>query len=432
MKVFAIVSWVTGITWLLYGVTQNEFTQIFVAFITAFLGYFLICNNLRFKLRDLLILAILIRLISIGSFPALSDDIYRFVWDGEVFHYGMNPYEHRPAEIADHIGRSDLYEEMNSRNYYTVYPVVNQAVFILAALAGDHLKLAVIIIRLLIGLCEIGVIWLVLRWMNNFQIPQKEAAWYFLNPLLITETYGNLHFEIVMVLFILLTLFSVRSVLKSGLYFCLSASSKLLSLILLPFLLLQFKKIDRWHLLAVVVSGILLMFSPIIIFHSGSGFFSSLNLYFRQFEFNASLYYIFRWLGYQYWGYNAIGSIGPTLAILSMTAILMITFRYRNVPLKNWPFVFTLLFTTYFLFATTVHPWYIITPLIFGVMAQLRYVVLWSALVVLSYHAYSNSEVSENSWIIAIEYGILCAAIFIELYTRKKPEHHAGDPAQIS
>jgi len=75
------------------------------------------------------------RLIFIIAIPALSDDYFRFIWDGKLFVNGINPYLSIPSEIintdlAKTAGLSqELYKGLNSPEYFSVYPPVNQLLF---------------------------------------------------------------------------------------------------------------------------------------------------------------------------------------------------------------------------------------------------------------------------------------------------------------
>ena len=83
----------------------------------AFLCYLfaaaLACRRPASSLRLLLLLALAFRLTMWWSPPTLSEDIYRYVWDGRVQLAGINPYHYAPdaAELA-HL-RNHLYVGIN-------------------------------------------------------------------------------------------------------------------------------------------------------------------------------------------------------------------------------------------------------------------------------------------------------------------------------
>src|SRR6185503_20921302 len=75
--------------------------------------------------------AIIFRLSILFAPPYLSDDIYRYVWDGRVQAAGINPFRYIPAapELA-HLRDDAIYPKINRRDWsYTIYPPVAQAVF---------------------------------------------------------------------------------------------------------------------------------------------------------------------------------------------------------------------------------------------------------------------------------------------------------------
>ncbi len=60
--------------------------------------------------------------------------------------------------------------------------------------------------------------------------------------------------------------------------------------------------------------------------------------------------------------------------------------------------------TTWFLFSTTVHPWYICLPVALAVFTRYRYPIIWSFTATLSYAAYQTNPVHENLWLVGAGY----------------------------
>lgn len=379
-------------------------------------------NRTTWNLRDILVLALLIRIISIPATPRLSDDVYRFIWDGHVILNGMSPYEHRPSDIEKLIDQPFLFERLNSQDYHSVYPVINQIAFVGSACIYKWFGFpaGTIFLRLFLALCEISTIWLLLRWLNKMQIPYERLGWIVLNPLIIIETYGNLHFEMVMIGFLLLGLIHAHSPIKKGLALALSAASKLLSLMIIPFLLFSKSEKLKVKFIGAFSLFFLILFLPVLWMLRSSGFWQSLDLYYTSFEFNASLYYLARWIGYQIHGYNLIALIGPSLAILSGILIVIYSYRQRAQPPTQWPLVVSIIFTIYLLSATTVHPWYVMTPLVFGVLGHLRYPIVWSYFSFLSYAHYDPHYSTTSMTLIGVEYGILLLFMLWEFNQTRK------------
>src|SRR5258705_6284184 len=80
-----------------------------------------------------LIFATLFRLSILFSPPYLSDDIYRYIWDGRVQSAGINPYRYIPADESLAELRVDkIYPNINRRDYArTIYPPVAEGAFLL-------------------------------------------------------------------------------------------------------------------------------------------------------------------------------------------------------------------------------------------------------------------------------------------------------------
>src|SRR5690606_37079385 len=160
---------------------------------------------------------------------------------------GMNPYLYTPdglmedggATLANmeelHRGMSDL----NARNYSN-YPPVNQLFFALSALLGGGSILgSIVAMRLTLILADLGVLYFGRKLLSNMSQDHHMAFWYFLNPLVIIELTGNLHFEGLMLFFFVWALYLVsrNQWVWAAPVYALSIMVKLVPLMLLPIFL---------------------------------------------------------------------------------------------------------------------------------------------------------------------------------------------------
>ena len=149
-------------------------------------------------------------------------------------------------------------------------------------------------------------------------------------------------------------------------------------------------------------------------------YFATIQLWFKNFEFNGSFYYIIRWVGYQVKGYNIIRQ----WAEISPWIISGIVFAFAFLkPKKKAQEVFTamlFLMTTYYLMASIVHPWYVIPLVFLGMFTRYSFPLIWSMLIAISYVTYANANFQENYVLIALEYAIVLAVMCYEIM-RKKP-----------
>ncbi len=75
-------------------------------------------RSARSTLIIVLVLAGIFRLSLVFAPPYLSDDIYRYVWDGRVQAAGINPYRYIPAdEHLQSLRDEEIYPNINRRDY---------------------------------------------------------------------------------------------------------------------------------------------------------------------------------------------------------------------------------------------------------------------------------------------------------------------------
>ena len=349
-------------------------------------------------------IAILSRLTLIFSFPNLSDDIFRFIWDGKLWHNGINPFDNLPSNYAENGFpnglNTELYNLLNSKNYFTIYPPVAQFTFYIATFTNDFWWNAVIM-KIFLFASEVGTIYLLYQ-----LIPNKKILLYALNPLIILEIMGNLHFEGAMIFFLLLAFFLLKKEKNnlSAIAFALSIVSKLLPLMFLPFLIHKLGWRKSLQYFIIVGSVTVALFYPLLGTFFIKNFGNSLNLYFQKFEFNASLYYVLRWFGFQISGFNLIHILGPILAAIVGITILAKALKNKNTDLNALPQQWLFAITLYLFCTTTIHPWYTALPIVLCLFTNFRYPIIWSALIFLTYINYSYAEYFENLWLVSLEY----------------------------
>jgi alpha-1,6-mannosyltransferase len=423
--------------YLVYALARSQTMELMACYGILF-GLYLWVYKRETNITFWLVAAVLIRLSLLTTWPSLSDDLYRFVWDGRLWAAGIHPFLSLPSDLlSQDIPGVDaaLYEKLNSKDHFTCYPPLAEFVFWLSVkISPDAVKGSVMVMRALILLAEIGTIGLIVRLLERFKQPAKNVLLYALNPLVILELTGNLHFEAFVIFFLLLGVWLLTSdrVGPAGISFSLAIAAKLLPMIFLPVMLavLGWRKALVFYLVTGV--SLLILFIPMYdeqVFH---GFSQSLSLYFQKFEFNASLYYLVREYGFWRVGYNTIQSVGWKLGVVSALLILAYSLfwgirRHRQdadgttasiLPFKLDREIFSafiFILFIYLLFTTTVHPWYI-TPLIaFSVITRFRFVLFWSALIFLTYAGYSPDGFGENLSIMVVEYAAIAFYLGIEL-----------------
>lgn len=377
--------------------------------------------------------ALLYRLLLFAAVPALSDDYFRFIWDGKLLMHGINPYDVMPAAfmqspLAAQLGFTPaLYQGLNSPHYYTVYPPVMQGVFLMAVwITGANVLGSVMVLRGVILLAELGNIWLLSKLLERAGLPKHRVLLYALNPLVIIELTGNLHFEALMLFFLLLSIYFLgkQRYILSAIAFALAVDTKLIPLLFLPLFLkrMHIKQALLFGLLA--MAGALFLFLPFLDTELWQHLGSSMDLYWQKFEFNASIYYLVRAVGYALVGYNIIHWSGPWMTLLSGLIILYISYRTpAGDEQKGW---LALLWISmiYLLLASTVHPWYMVPLIAFCLFTPYRFPIIWSALIILSYHAYIRVPVTEQWGVVALEYFVVLVYVVCEWrWLRMNNEH---------
>jgi len=435
--------YITVLTWFGYSVYRSEFSLLLITFAVLFLLMVSIFTQVdtRKKLMSVIAFSVGARIVLLGIIPNMSDDFYRFIWDGVLLANGVNPFDHIPAYYMEQTGgapgtmieglSATLFEGMNSPDYHTIYPPICQAVFWLGAtLFGGEILGNVVVMRIFSILAEIVTIWYLLKILRIYNRDPRWVLLFALNPIVIMELTGNLHFEGVMIAFLIAGFYYllVKRYITGFLLIALSINTKLIPLIFLPYLAFSLGWRRTLQMSGIIGTATVLLHLPFYDLSFIENFLSSVELYFQKFEFNASIYYIVRWIGYQVKGYNIIESAGRQLPIYATLLILLVSWILRNPKLRTLPHVAILTLASYYFLATIVHPWYIITLLAFVPLSGYLFPLIWTMLLPLTYHVYRTQAYEEVMWFVAIEYVIVYFVFLMDIW---QPEWYRNTKKHI-
>jgi len=333
-------------------------------------------------LRSMWILAVAFRVaLLLTTPPTLSDDVYRYIWDGRVANAGISPYAnavHSPAlDWLDSPQRSLV----NNNWMASPYLPVAQALFTLVYWATPGSPLAFQIVACVFDLLT-G--WLVYRLLDKLQLPRIWTLIYLWNPLVIVEFAHGAHVDALMIFLIMLSLWLLlarRKHVSSALALAAATLTKGLPVLLVPALVRRW----GWRATIVYVVSAVAISIPFGLgagwgiggLPDGIGLFGALRIYAASWNYNSSLYH---WLEVLFSAHPTPGTVPweivgwqPIFAAkLVVTGILggvmiLVGMRSRHIDDDRQLLHLALVpLTAYLLLTPTVHPWYVtlIIPLL--------------------------------------------------------------------
>ena len=172
--------------------------------------------------------AVGLRLIALAAPP--GDDLWRYLWEGQIQLHGFNPYVLSPdAPALAHLRDAVVWPQINQREWAAVYPPLAQALFRgLAALGAGPLAHKALYAAADLGTCA-GVVALAGG-------DRQRAAWYAWHPLAIYEFAGAGHFDSLMVLALVAGTWALArgARARAGVLLGLGIALKLVPAVLLP------------------------------------------------------------------------------------------------------------------------------------------------------------------------------------------------------
>ena len=326
--------------------------------------------------------AVLFRATLFFSAPGLSDDIYRYAWDGMLVNHGINPYQYAPGAPELSPLRDALYAGINHKDVGTPYGPVLMGVFAAAQAVAHSVYAMKIPFLVFDGL----IVLLLLRLLDLSGSPRAHVLIYAWNPLAVVEIAGSGHNDTAAVLLLLGAIYLLmRARGRLGAFgFVAAVAAKYFALLFLP---AMWKRLD-WTKWLILPLGLALFFSP---------FFSALDRHVASvftvgahWRFNDSLFALLSFV-------TDSPAVAKAIAASIFAAVAIAVYRSGAPVLKGalWLIGSALLLTS------TLYPWYLLWLLPFLCFYPQRAWILLTGLIMLSYYVlirYAAEGVWEESW----------------------------------
>lgn len=332
------------------------------------------------RVRDIFLAALILRAVLLLSPASLSDDLYRYLWEGQVALDGGNPYLSPPADprwsdAGAPTAADPIRLQVNHPEVSSIYPPLALWLFAgLGAIRYDPLS-----IKVAMGLCD-ALIALVLALVLRGRRRSLAGAWlYALHPLAAVEAAGSGHLEPAALLCVVLAIWAWDRGRPGWGWAALGAALKLLPAVLL---------LSLWRratpLQMLLVLGVLLA-TALPFLDAGALLTRGLSTYAQHWSFNGSLFPLLAW---------AFGANARPLALCLGALVSAVVLARRADPAEIMLWVGG----AFVLLSPTVHPWYIawawVPALVCGVQAW----SLLATLAPLSYAALLHYDPATRTW----------------------------------
>jgi alpha-1,6-mannosyltransferase len=330
--------------------------------------------------------SLVLRVLFLLTDPDLSDDLYRYVWDGWIRLEGIRPYRWPPDDPALEAFQGDLlFEAMNSPSWISVYPPLSQLVFLIGGWihANEGWPASAMGLRVAFTTLEFGGIVALHFALRALQVRPARLLLYAWNPLPLLVVAGSGHSEGGLVLGLGLLVFGLAGW-RPGVAWIgwvLAVLSKGIPLLLGPLLLRNL--MDRVGLkralIGMLPAGVLALALSAPFLHPTDlpRIASSVRLYSDFFSFNGALHPLVRSLGWRFLGIETGPWLARLFVVATLGAALLVALGHRTARSVNVATVALGLMTLYLLLTPTVHPWYLLWALPFLPMATPRMVAPW-------------------------------------------------------
>jgi hypothetical protein len=376
--------------------------------------------------------------------PGLSEDVLRYRSDGRMSLAGMSPYSTTPREFFAMHPPDSIDVAMPFQQMCTIYPPTSQVIFIVAAALENRLThppvrptgtwreilpdltlvQRALVLRTIFASFSVASAWLLVRLLIDMNRSPWWAILFAWNPLVIVETAGMGHQDIVGVFLLLYVLWAMHRQRfgAAAAMLALAVGVKLIAIVLLPFLCRDARGLDTrsasLRVLLTFAACAIAIFAPLMLYQHGyRGWLESTRIFSTQWEANGSTYELIKSLfghGDGSWAMERAKFAARLLgaAMLLLSGVLLWRKRARFEEAAYW------LFLVLLLFSPVVYPWYLLwvlcfVPLLCG--AQGWTGLVFGGAVVATYLLWHLPQWVMPGRILVMEYAPVYAVLLFEL-----------------
>lgn len=345
-------------------------------------------------LGAVLVIAVLLRLAAVAATPSISDDLYRYAWDGHVQLAGVDPYRHAPnSPSVVRLRTPGLWPSparcrklrqqpgctvLNRPDVRTIYPAVGEGWFAIvhALTPGDDGSRPW---QLAGGAVDVASVVLIAIGLRATGRDPRKVAWYALSPLPVIEFAGNGHVDGLALLLLLAALLALRRD-RRGLAGVLVGMATMVKIYPAVAVVAMWRR-GRWRLMAAAVATAVITELPHVIF-VGTRVLGYLPGYLKEEHYSTGS----RFLLLSLTGLN--GPAQLALGAACMGLVTIIVWRRHTAPEP----ALAVLLSTLILITTPVQPWYAVTVAGIGCLADQP----WLALLALAGEPYYATVILDD------------------------------------
>jgi len=325
-------------------------------------------KRLIIRLPFLILSAIVFRIILLTNEPILSNDVYRYQWDGTAILHGVNPLQYSPNDPEVSFLQKHVDLPPDHQNIPSVYPPLAQAYF--AGISNfSSTPWGFSLFAILLDVFTTLFLGLALHRRNQSASLALIFAWH---PLAILESAHSGHLESLGLLFVSLALFIHSTSLirrSAAIAFC--ALIKLWPISLL--LLISPKKYFHQH----IWTGLLIFLVPSFIVWTHADSLQGLFTFIQHWEFHASIYAMLQ--------STPISDAARIVCIAGFFISMIMIYFWQKKNEISFELAGLFAIASFLLFSPTVHPWYALWLLPFLVF-NLNWVWIYFSLsIILAY-----------------------------------------------
>jgi|SRR5579885_689092 len=378
-------------------------------------GVFLV-ERFRLGTAALLVIltaAVLFRVALLPAPSTLSDDVYRYQWDGRAQRAGLNPYVVFPNAPGLAWLQNPEHPEPPGEETPTIYPPLSEFMYRLVEAVPAYKRLSTVF-----DLASAGVLLLLLAAKEQ---PLHRVLAYAWNPTILISFAMSGHFDSLAILTLLTALFLLatnRPALSMG-----ALALSFLSKFFPAMLLVTFLKRVRWKHAVIFLFVTLALYLPFL--GAGLHLLDGARNYARDWVNNASLYHLLRF---------ATGSREGAQLVAGLTVLATIGCLAKRRASPLWSsFVLT---GGVLLLSPTAYPWYFTWSIPFLCFYPRASWLLMSVTTVLAYSApiaYGAREPLKTSLLmLSLEYGPVYLWLAYSLWAAAKAKAFRSQSLAVS